>query len=163
MEQTLVIRRTGEMNREEIRCVQEAANRKALLVRRGRTAVLIGLNILVSLFVLLPLLYAVSVAFMPSSELFTTHMNLLPSSPTLENFRQALIKVPLARFVANSFMVAGLITLGQIISCSLAAFSFSFLDFKGKEALFMLVMATMMIPGEATIISALDGWIHTRC
>ena len=153
MEQTLVIRRTGEMNREEIRCVQEAANRKALLVRRGRTAVLIGLNILVSLFVLLPLLYAVSVAFMPSSELFTTHMNLLPSSPTLENFRQALIKVPLARFVANSFMVAGLITLGQIISCSLAAFSFSFLDFKGKEALFMLVMATMMIPGESIVLS----------
>ena len=104
MEQTLVIRRTGEMNREEIRRAQEAANRKALLVKRGRTAVLIGLNVLVALFVLLPLLYAVSVAFMPSSELFTTQMNLLPSSPTLENFRQALIKVPLARFVANSFM-----------------------------------------------------------
>ncbi|MCH1951973.1 carbohydrate ABC transporter permease [Enterocloster sp. OA13] len=166
MEQTLVIRRTGEMDREEIRRVQEAANRRALLVRRGRTAVLIGLNILVSLFVLLPLLYAVSVAFMPSSELFTTQMNLLPSSPTLENFRQALIKVPLARFVANSFMVAGLITLGQIISCSLAAFSFSFLDFKGKEALFMLVMATMMIPGEATIISnyltvSRFGWLDS--
>ena len=65
MEQTLVIRRTGEMNREEIRRAQEAANRKALLVKRGRTAVLIGLNVLVALFVLLPLLYAVSVAFMP--------------------------------------------------------------------------------------------------
>ena len=63
MEQTLVIRRTGEMNREEIRRAQEAANRKALLVKRGRTAVLIGLNVLVALFVLLPLLYAVSVAF----------------------------------------------------------------------------------------------------
>ena len=61
--------------------------------------------------------------------------------------------MPLMRFVLNSFLVAGLITLGQIISCSLAAFSFSFLDFKGKEALFMLVMATMMVPGEATIIS----------
>ena len=59
MEQTLVIRRTGEMNREEIRRAQEAANRKALLVKRGRTAVLIGLNVLVALFVLLPLLYAV--------------------------------------------------------------------------------------------------------
>ena len=45
MEQTLVIRRTGEMNREEIRRAQEAANRKALLVKRGRTAVLIGLNV----------------------------------------------------------------------------------------------------------------------
>ena len=123
------------------------------MIRRSRTILLVVLNLAVSLFVLLPLLYAVSVAFMPSSELFTTEMNLVPKAPTFENFRQALVKVPLARFVFNSFLVAGLITLGQIISCSLAAFSFSFLEFKGKEILFMLVMATMMIPGEATIIS----------
>lgn len=114
----------------------------------------------------MPLLYALSVAFMPSSELFTTELNLLPQNPTLENFKQALIKIPLGRFVANSFLVAGLITFGQIISCSLAAFSFSFLNFKGKDGLFMLVMATMMIPGEATIISnyltvSAFGWLDT--
>ena len=153
MDQTLVIRRTGEIDREQIVKMQEAANRRALLIRRSRTILLVVLNLAVSLFVLLPLLYAVSVAFMPSSELFTTEINLVPKAPTFENFRQALVKVPLARFVFNSFLVAGLITLGQIISCSLAAFSFSFLEFKGKEILFMLVMATMMIPGEATIIS----------
>ena len=78
----------------------------------------------------------------------------------------ALAKVPLIRFVGNSFLVAGLITIGQIISCSLAAFSFSFLDFKGKNVLFMIVMATMMIPGEATIISnyltvSSWGWLDT--
>ena len=121
--------------------------------RAARTAGHIVLNIVVALIVLLPLLYAVSIAFMPSGELFTLDMNILPKHPTLENFRQALQKVPLVRFVVNSFLVAGLITFGQIISCSLAAFSFSFLDFKGKNVLFMLVMATMMIPGEATIIS----------
>ena len=153
MDQTLVIRRTGEIDREQIVKMQEAANRRALLIRRSRTILLVVLNLAVSLFVLLPLLYAVSVAVMPSSELFTTEMNLVPKAPTFENFRQALVKVPLARFVFNSFLVAGLITLGQIISCSLAAFLFSFLEFKGKEILFMLVMATMMIPGEATIIS----------
>ena len=49
--------------------------------------------------------------------------------------------------------MSGCITLGQIITCSLAAFAFSFLEFKGKNLLFMLVMATMMVPGEATIIS----------
>ena len=119
-----------------------------------------------ALFILLPLLYAVSIAFMPSGELFTTELNILPENPTLENFSQALVKVPLARFVLNSFLVAGLITFGQIISCSLAAFSFSFLNFKGKEFIFMLVMATMMIPGEATIISnyltvSRLGWLDT--
>ena len=112
--------------------------------RAVRTTGHIALNIVVALIVLLPLLYAVSIAFMPSSELFTLDLHILPKHPTLENFRQALQKVPLVRFVINSFLVAGLITFGQIISCSLAAFSFSFLDFKGKNVLFMLVMATAM-------------------
>lgn len=80
-------------------------------------------------------------------------LNLLPKQPTLENFASALSKMPLGRFILNSFIVSLAITGGQIISCSLAAFAFSFLDFKGKDDLFMLIMATMMIPGEATIIS----------
>lgn len=75
--------------------------------RAARTAGHIVLNIVVALIVLLPLLYAVSIAFMPSGELFTLDMNILPKHPTLENFRQALQKVPLVRFVVNSFLVAG--------------------------------------------------------
>ena len=90
---------------------------------------------------------------MPSSELFTTELNILPKHPTWSNFINAFKNVPLLKFIMNSFIMAGCITIGQIISCSLAAFSFSFLEFKGKGILFMLVMATMMVPGEATIIS----------
>ena len=145
--------------REEVYRQQKAAKQRKVAFR-------LFVNIVVVLTVLLPLLYAVSVAFMPSSELFTTEMNLIPKNPTLNNFKEALTKVPLAKFVLNSFIVAGLITLGQIVSCSLAAFSFSFLEFKGKNVLFMLVMATMMIPGEATIISnyltvSSWGWLNT--
>ena len=140
-------------SKEEILRLQQEANAKALMKRRTQKGTLIVLNIIMAVLILLPLLYAVSIAFMPSNELFTTELNLFPKHPTLENFVQAFAKVPLLRFVGNSFLVAGLITLGQIISCSLAAFSFSFLEYKGKEVLFMLVMATMMIPGEATIIS----------
>lgn len=114
---------------------------------------LLILNLICGLFMLFPLLYAVSIAFMPSSELFNMDLNLLPKQPTLENFASALSKMPLGRFILNSFIVSLAITGGQIISCSLAAFAFSFLDFKGKDGLFMLIMATMMIPGEATIIS----------
>lgn len=134
-------------------------HQKALRLRR--TVLRLSANVAMALIVLLPLLYAVSVAFMPSNELFTTELNLIPKHPMLENFKEALTKIPLARFVCNSFLTAGLITVGQIVSCSLAAFSFSFLHFKGKNLLFMLVMATMMIPGEATIISnylTVSGW-----
>lgn len=144
---------TQELSPEELKDLHRAMSKKGERRRVRRKASLLCANVLVAFVILLPLLYAVSVAFMPSSDLYTMKMNLIPSNPTLENFRQALTKIPLLRFVVNSFLVAGLITVGQIISCSLAAFAFSFLEFKGKNVLFMLVMATMMIPGEATIIS----------
>ena len=145
-----VIYKDINVNIDEIR---EEMYRRQKAIRMRRTGLRLLANIVVVLLVLLPLLYAISVAFMPSNELFTTELNIIPKNPTLANFKDALAKVPLIRFVLNSFLVAGLITIGQIISCSLAAFSFSFLDFKGKNVLFMVVMATMMIPGEATIIS----------
>lgn len=141
--------------------LQIAAHEKAKARRRHKKQALLICNLLFAAIILLPLLYAVSIAFMPSSQLFTTELNVLPKSVTLDNFKQALVKMPLLRFVGNSFVVASCITVGQIISCSLAAFSFSFLEFKGKNLLFMIVMATMMIPGEATIISnylTVSGW-----
>lgn len=153
-----VIQKSQEVDIEKIR---REMHRQQKIKRAKQTAIRLIANIVMVVIVLLPLLYAVSIALMPSNELFTTDMNLLPKHPTLANFSEALHKVPLIRFVLNSFLVAGLITIGQIISCSLAAFSFSFLDFKGKNVLFMLVMATMMIPGEATIISnylTVSGW-----
>ena len=131
----------------------EFVNERALVKKRLKKTALVAANLVMAGFILLPLLYALSIAFMPSSELYTTELNLFPKQPTLDNFRQVMKKVPLLRFIGNSFLVAGGITLGQIITCSLAAFSFSFLKYRGKQALFILVMATMMIPGEATIIS----------
>ncbi|MCI6714897.1 MAG: carbohydrate ABC transporter permease [Lachnospiraceae bacterium] len=150
----------------DIEKIREEMYQRQRVRKIRKTAVRLGANVIMVLIILLPLLYAVSVALMPSSELFTTQLNLIPKNPTLSNFKEALAKVPLVRFVLNSFLVAGVITFGQIISCSLAAFSFSFLDFKGKNILFMLVMATMMIPGEATIISnyltvSRLGWLDT--
>lgn len=141
-------------------------NQRAKSKKRLKQISLIILNIIIASIILFPLFYAVSIAIMPSSEVFSTDFNLIAKNPTLDNFIQALNKIPLARFVFNSFFVALCITFGQMISCSLAAFSFSFLDFKGKKILFMLVMATMMIPGEATIISnyltvSSFGWLNS--
>ena len=141
------------ITKKEIEDIQTKMRRKHKNRKRIKSCLRLAVNLVVVLIVLLPLLYALSIAFMPSSEVFTTDLNLIPKNPTISNFVDVLKKVPLFKFVFNSFVVAGLITLGQIVSCSLAAFSFSFLNFKGKEILFMLVMSTMMIPGEATIIS----------
>ena len=143
----------GRMTTEELFELKNKMNTKALAKRRSKTVLRIVANIVFAVVILLPLLYAISIAFMPSNELFTTELNIVPKHPTVQNFIDALRTVPLLRFIVNSFIMAGFITVGQIISCSLAAFSFSFLEFKGKGILFAIVMATMMVPGEATIIS----------
>lgn len=150
---TMTINGQKTISREELLALKSRMNAKALTRRRIRTGGLLAANIVVAIIILFPLLYAVSIAFMPSSELFTTELNILPKHPTLQNFADAFTNIPLLRFILNSFIMAGCITLGQIITCSLAAFAFSFLEFKGKGILFMVVMATMMVPGEATIIS----------
>ena len=104
MEQTMTIKGRKRVSREEIIKVQEKANRKAMTVRRVRTGALIAANVLVSLFVLLPLLYAVSVAFMPPGELFTTEMNLVPRQPYLTSamgiflFRQFYKSFPISLY-----------------------------------------------------------------
>ena len=140
-------------NTEEVEKLHRLMNARALRKKRIRKTVLVCVNILFALFMLFPLLYSVSVSIMPGDELFTMDLNILPSNPTFENYVRAFTQVPLVRFILNSILVAGCITIGQIITCSLAAFAFSFLEFKGKNFLFMLVMATMMVPGEAVIIS----------
>ena len=159
--ESMVIPMEGRMSASELLALKNEMNARALARRRTRTALRLGANVAFAIIVLLPLLYAISIALMPSSELFTTELNLFPKHPTLRNFSEALTTVPLLRFIVNSFLVAGTITFGQIVSCSLAAFAFSFLEFPGRGILFALVMATMMVPGEATIISnylTVAGW-----
>ena len=150
---SMAIPMEGKYSESELLELKNKMNAKALAKRRSKTALRLAANIIFAILVLLPLLYAVSIALMPSNELFTTDLNLFPKHPTLQNFKEAFTTVPLLRFILNSFIMAGCITIGQIISCSLAAFAFSFLEFKGKGILFAIVMATMMVPGEATIIS----------
>ena len=159
--ESMVIPMEGRMSASELLTLKNEMNARALARRRAQTALRLGANVVFAIIVLLPLLYAISIALMPSNELFTTELNLVPKHPTLRNFSEALTTVPLLRFIVNSFLVAGTITFGQIISCSLAAFAFSFLEFPGQGILFALVMATMMVPGEATIISnylTVAGW-----
>ena len=76
-------------------------NTKALRKRRIHTGIRVLINIVTAIIVLIPLLYAVSIAFMPSGELFTMDMNLFPKNPTIENFKQAFTSVPLLRFIIN--------------------------------------------------------------
>ena len=111
------------------------------------------LSIFVGLLITFPLLYALSLSFMDQGEMTKYPHKIIPSRLTLENFKTALNTVPLLKFIANSFIVSICVTVGQVITASLAAYAFAFYDFKGKKLLFLMVLSTMMIPTETTVIS----------
>lgn len=113
----------------------------------GSIAVLVGIGIA------FPVLYGLSMSLMHDSDILAYPPKIFPVNPTLANYRQAIQTVPIFRFILNSTFVVLCVCAGQIVTCSLAAYAFVFYDFKGKNVLFIAVLATMMIPGEATIIS----------
>src|SRR5574340_1761124 len=78
-------------------------------------------------------------------QLYPTHFN-------LENYARALQQAPLLRYLFNSVTQSTLVMLGQLTTATLAAYAFAFIDFKYKNALFLVFLATLMIPWEATII-----------
>lgn len=120
--------------------------------RFGRIA-LVVLNIFAWLFTMFPLIYAFLMAIKPSGELYDPNSILFPQNPTLTNFVDVFDIAPIGRYIMNSLIVAVSITLLQIVTSILAAFAFRFLNFKGKGIIYGLILSTMMIPGEAVIIS----------
>lgn len=118
----------------------------------GRFA-LIVLNVIAWLIIMFPLIYAFLMAIKPSGELYDPNSVLFPQNPTLTNFVDVFDIAPIGRYIMNSLIVAVSITLLQITTSILAAFAFRFLNFKGKGIIYGLILSTMMIPGEAVIIS----------
>lgn len=110
-------------------------------------------NLLVGFIVVFPILYGLSISLMQDADIFSYPPKLLPPAPTLAHYRQVIATIPIFNFLANSTFVSLSIMMIQIVIASLAAYAFVFYEFKLKKTLFIAVLATMMIPGEATIIS----------
>lgn len=108
-------------------------------------------HILVILFgfaMLYPLLWMISASFKTEAEIFTG-IHFLPQNPTLHNYINGLRGISghsFLRFFGNSFMIAFINIVGNVISCSLAAFAFAKLKFRFSGIMFATMMVTMMLP-----------------
>jgi sn-glycerol 3-phosphate transport system permease protein len=107
---------------------------------------------LVAVVVIFPLWSAFTISMLTDQEVATYPPRLWPSGLSLENFKRALEQAPLARYLLNSVIQSTIVMLGQLITASLAAYAFAFIDFKGRNIVFLVFLATLMIPWEATII-----------
>ena len=116
-----------------------------------QTALLYLVLTVVALLVLLPLLFALSLSLQGE----TLSPTLLPDFNQLDwsSFRDVFRTEPnLTRWIVNSFVVALAVTLGQLVTSSLAAFALSNMNFPGKIFFFFFFLGTLMIPWESTII-----------
>ncbi|AGF57999.1 sn-glycerol 3-phosphate transport system permease protein [Clostridium saccharoperbutylacetonicum] len=120
---------------------------------KARKYVLLILNIIIGIIIIAPILYGFNISLMSSDEIFSYPPKLLPSGINLDNYRQVIETVPILGFIFNSVFVSLMVTIGQIITSCLAAYAFSYFDFKGKNLLFILSLSTLMIPSESTIIA----------
>ena len=108
--------------------------------------------IFAALLVIYPIWSAFNLSMMSDTETGTYPPLQFPTALRLENVQRALNQAPLMRYLMNSVAQSTLVMIGQLVTASLAAFAFAFIDFKGRNIFFLVFLSTMMIPWEATII-----------
>ncbi len=110
-------------------------------------ALLIG-----SLLMFLPYLWMVLTSFKSNSEILTSTNHLLPKEPTLSGYRKVLEEVPFFRWFINSLSTSAIVTVGAMFSSALAGYIFAKFRFRGKRLLFVVILATMMVPFQIVMV-----------
>ena len=101
---------------------------------------------------LFPLLWMVSVSFMPAGAASTLPPPLLPATLTLDNYRELFERVGMGRYLLNSILVATAVTLGSVTFNVMAGYAFAKLDFVGRERIFQALLGALVIPGQVAMM-----------
>lgn len=125
----------------------------------------VGVLILATLFTA-PFLFAVSTSLKAPDEIYLFPPRWIPAKILWDNYYQAWTQAPFDHFFANTAIVTLLAMTGQLLSASLVGYGFARFDFPGRDAIFLLVLATMILPEEVTLIPTflifkLLGWLDT--
>jgi multiple sugar transport system permease protein len=138
--------------------------------RRGRARASSILLLIVALVatavVLLPIAVIVFTAFKPVGEVNAYPPTLLPENWTLDNLIAIFRELPFARLILNSFVFAGGVTAFALVFDSLAAYALARLDFRGSRVLLIAIIASLMIPFQATLVPIYQlvsdlGWVNS--
>lgn len=112
----------------------------------GDRVVAYALMVLACATTVVPLVYMLSLALQSDAEAFSGEPVILPESLRFDNFGTLFERAPFGRFLLNSIVVAGLITLSHLVFDPLAGYAFAKFEFPFKRTIFIVVLATLMIP-----------------
>jgi multiple sugar transport system permease protein len=113
-----------------------------------------------------PMLWMLSSSLKPQQALFSYPPQIISWPLTFDNYTQLFQYFPVARFFLNSLIITTLNVTGTLVSCSMAAYSFSRLHWPGRNKIFALTLATMMLPTQVTMVPLYlifrsFGWVDT--
>jgi multiple sugar transport system permease protein len=108
--------------------------------------------IVACMIALIPFLYVISTSLKETRALFSYPPRWIPEDPTTINYRNLIDEHPFLRWTFNSFFVASVVTVIKVVFDSMAGYAFAKMRFAGRDALFLLVLLTLMIPFSATLI-----------
>lgn len=119
-----------------------------------------------SALMLVPFAWMLSTSLKPPGAVFDYPPQWIPNPIEWSNYQDAWTALPFGRFTFNSFFVAISVTVLQLLTSSLAAYAFARLRFPGRDTLFIVYLATLMVPGQVTLIPNFIlmrylGWIDT--
>ena len=108
--------------------------------------------ILLGLTFLIPLAWVASTSLKSSGEVFITPIEWIPKHPRWSNYAEVFNRLPFAQFILNSFYVTVMGTIGSVLSATTVAFGLSRIRWPGRDFLFTILLATLMLPGVVTLI-----------
>ncbi|HMN31199.1 MAG TPA: carbohydrate ABC transporter permease, partial [Caldilineaceae bacterium] len=115
----------------------------------------------------LPFIWMFLSSLKTDPEIFVFPPRWLPETPQWSNYRTVMESMPFGWFIFNSFKIATLAMIGQVLSCSLAAYAFARIRFPGRETVFVIWLACLMIPYQVNLIPQYllfrsFGWLDTH-
>lgn len=136
------------------------------LLRGLPNAVVLVIAVFWGALFLIPFVWMVSSSLKTEAQIYVLPIQWIPNPVQLGNYPEAWNDVPFARYFLNTAVITGANLLGTLLSCSLAAFAFARLRFKGRDALFFITLMTMMLPGQVTLVPQFIlfrqlNWINT--
>lgn len=108
--------------------------------------------LVVGLIVAMPIIIAIFTSFKSLQDISANPNTLLPREWSLENYVTAWNSTPFGRYLLNSFIQSAVIVICQVLFSVLAAFAFSFLQFRGRDLMFYVILGSLMVPFQLTFI-----------
>lgn len=120
--------------------------------KKAVNLILFVVMLFIGIMMIIPFIWTLSSSFKNNNEIFSYPIKWIPEVFRWSNFEEVWTRIPFLTYYLNTVKLAVIITVGQVVTCSLAAYSFSKMQYPGRDKIFLCYLATLMVPWHAIMI-----------